>query len=264
MNCGTKRLLSAALAPALAACLAQAAAGACPVGPGEQARVRAPSTARSGPAARHVKQEEVVSFGGLGPVRVRAVEVPHALPRLDFSSPRTGRRLLSVPVGTSDPKSFVREPGNSLINPLVRFRVLRVASLPDPLILAVAVRPGGSDHGFEATVVGEAGGRLRVLTTGRPPLVSIQGGVFVGDLGGGRGPGFAAWSFIWEDGAHYDAHRYLVRLYPFDPARAAFGRATTWRTKGKHRRGADALAELGLPRYENLLDDFPAISDYRN
>jgi hypothetical protein len=228
-----------------------------PIGAGQRRRA-------AGVAARYVKQEEVLTFQSLGRVRVRAVEVPHQLPRLEFSAASDNRRLLTVPVGTSDRKAFVREPGDSLINPLVRFRVLKVEALPDPLVLAVAVRPGGSDHGFEATLIGEVNGRLRVLTPQPAPLVNLQGGFFVGDLGGGRGPGFAAWTFIWEDGAHYDEHRYLVRLYSFEPGRASFRGAITLRSQGKHLRGEDALAELGLPRYENLLDSFPAISDYRN
>jgi len=197
-------------------------------------------------------------------VRVRAVDVTRGRPRLEFSSVQTGRRLLDVTAGASDPEAFIREPGGSLMNPFVSFRVLRVRGLPDPLVLAVAVRPGGSDHGFEATVVGEAGGGLKVLTPADPPYVNIQGGFFVGDLGRGRGPGLVAWNFIWEDSAHYGDHRYEVRLYPFDPARAAFGLPVTLQSKRKHASGAAALAELGLPRYKNLLDDFPAIADYRN
>lgn len=177
----------------------------------------------------------------------------------------TGRRLLVAQVGTSDPESFIREPGPTLINPLVRFMLIRgEAALPDPLILAVAVRPGGSDHGFELTLIGEMGGALRVLTPRPASHVSIQGGYFVGDLGRGRGYGYASWSFIWEDGAHYDRHRYEVRLYPFDERRGGFRRTVTMQSKGKYKTGEDALEELGLPRYLNLLDRFPAIADYRN
>jgi hypothetical protein len=215
-------------------------------------------------ASRYVKQEEVVNFPRLGAVRVRAVEVPGRLPRLEFASAKTGRRLLSVAVGTSDPKAFVREPGDSLINPLVRFRVLRGTGLTDPLIFAVAVRPGGSDHGFETTLVAEAGGRLKPLALRPQPINNLQGGVFVGDLGGGRGHGLAVWSFIWEDGPHYGRHRYGVSLYPFDARRATFGSRRRLESKGAHDSGEGALEELGLPRYRNLLDDFPAIADYRN
>jgi hypothetical protein len=156
------------------------------------------------------------------------------------------------------------EPGVSLIDPFVRFRALDVEGLPAPLVLAVAVRPGGSDHGFETTVVGARGAAFRVLTP-EPLLTSMQGGVFVGDLGGARGPGAAVWGFIWEDGeVHHASHRYEVKLYPFDARRGVFRRAAVLRSKQKHARGEDALEELGLPRFTNLLDNFPAIEEYRN
>lgn len=217
---------------------------------------------RAAAAAKFVKQEEVVTFARAGRVRVRAVEVPRGLPRLEFASAATGRGLLSLPVGTSDARSFRIEPWETPMNPLVRFVVMSAPGLPGPLVVAVAVKPGGTDHGFETSVVGEVGGRLKVLTNA--PLVNnIQGGVFVGDLGGGRGPGVAAWNFIWEEEAHYGAHRYEVRLLAFDARRGAFRSARPLRTKAKHASASDALAELGLPRYANLLDEWPAIKEYR-
>jgi hypothetical protein len=198
-------------------------------------------------------------------VRVRAVKQTRRVPRLEFVSAATRRTLKVFHLGASDPEAFKPDAGwgDSPIDPFVRFRALDVEGLPRPLVFAVAVRPGGSDHTFETTLVGEAGGRLKVLTP-EPLLTSIQGGVFVGDLGGGRGRGVAVWVFLWEDEAHYAAHRYEVKLYTYDARRASFRRAAVLRSKGKHRQGADALEELGLPRYTNLLDDFPAIKDYRN
>lgn len=210
-------------------------------------------------------QEEVLDFPRAGRVRVRAVEALGRLPRLEFSSETTGRALSSVTLGKSAPEMYkpLDEPGVSLIDPFVRFMPLNVGGLPAPLVLAVAVRPGGSDHGFETTLVGASGRTFRALTP-EPLLNSIQGGVFVGDLGGARGPGVAVWSFLWEDDAHYAAHRYEVKLYPFDARRGVFRRASVLRSRGKHKRGEDALEELKLPRYTNLLDSFPAIEAYRN
>src|SRR3712207_4502157 len=73
---------------------------------GSGALVRRAKQARER-AARYVKQDEVVRFPRLGAVRVQAVEVPGRLPRLDFTSLTTGRRLLVVAVGRSDPSAFV-------------------------------------------------------------------------------------------------------------------------------------------------------------
>jgi hypothetical protein len=55
-----------------------------------------------------------------------------------------------------------------------------------------------------------------------------------------------------------------VKLYPFDARRGVFRRAASLRSVRKHARAEDALEELGLPRYPNLLDNFPAIKEYRN
>ena len=209
-----------------------------------------------------VRQEEVVSFPRAGRVRVRAVEVPRTRPRLEFISEKTGRRLLSLSVGASDARAYRIESYATPMNPLVRFKVLETEGLPGPLVFAVAVKPGGTDHGFETNVIAEAGGRLKLLNAS-PLTNNIQGGVFVGDLGGGRGPGVAVWNFLWGDEAHYGAHRYEVRLHPFDARTASFRRGRQLRTRGKHANGRDALAELGLPRYANLLDEMPSIAEYR-
>lgn len=211
-------------------------------------------------------QEETVVFPRAGRVKVRAVEARGRRPRLEFLREATGRRLQVFTLGTSAPETYrpLDEPGVSLIDPFVRFMPLNVEGLPAPLVLAVAVRPGGSDHTFETTVVGAGGAGFRVLTP-EPLQTSIQGGVFVGDLGGGRGPGVAVWGFIWgDDEAHYDEHRYQVKLYPFDARRGLFRRTASLRSKRKHGSAGDALEELGLPRYVNLLDNFPAIKDYRS
>ncbi len=229
----------------------------------ETVSAQRPGAKRASTPSKFVKQNEVVRFPRAGEVRVRAIEIPHRLPRLEFTSAATGRRLLTVSGGASDPRAYRIEPGPTLMNPLVRFKVLHPSGLPGPLLLCVAVRPGGSDHGFETNVIGEVGGSLRVLTP-TPLLNSIQGGVHVGDLGGERGPGVAVWSFLWENEAHYAAHRYEVRLFPFDAKRNSFKRGKLLRTKAKHETGADALAELGLPRYPNLLDEMPELEDYRN
>jgi hypothetical protein len=257
----TRLLLAFVAASSLAPCAALARGG---------SDTKALQSSRRAPRARppqsKVTQEEVVVFPRAGRVRIRAVEARNRLPRLEFAHAGTGRTLRTITLGTSAPETYrpLDEPGISLIDPFVRFMPLNVEGLPAPLVLAVAVRPGGSDHGFETTLVGANGAGFRVLTP-EPLLTPIQGGVFVGDLGGKRGPGVAVWSFIWEDTeAHYTAHRYEVKLYPFDARRGVFRRSTMLRSKGKHQRGEDALEELKLPRYTNLLDNFPAIESYRN
>jgi hypothetical protein len=243
---------------ALILCLAVGSAAA----PGAQQ----PRRGRPSVQPRRLTQAETIRFPRAGDVQVRVTEAPFALPRLEFVSEATTRSVKLVNLGTSDPRSYrpTEELGKSLIEPFARFMPLGADGFPSPLVLAVAVRPGGSDHGFESTLVGETNGALRVLTP-RPLVNSIQGGVFVGELGKGYGPGMAVWTFVWgDDEAHYDEHVYTVQLYRFDRRSGLLRRAASLRSRRKHRAAADALAELGLPRYANLLDNFPAIKDYRS
>lgn len=237
---------------------------AAPLSRASQPETNGPRARATSAASRFVKQEESVTFARLGRVRVRAVEMPRARPRLEFASEATGRRLLTLPVGTTDPRAYRIEPYETPMNPFVRFAVVNTEGMTGPVVVAVAVKPGGTDHGFETSVIGEVGGRLKLLTTA-PLTNSIQGGVFVGDLGAGRGPGLAAWNYVWgDDEAHYAAHRYDVTLLRFDARRGVFRRVSRQRTKSKHEDGREALAELGLPRYENLLDAMPSIKEYRS
>lgn len=49
------------------------------------------------------------------------------------------------------------------MSPFVRFRVVRAAGLPEPLLSLVAVTPGVSGYRFRASLIGGVGGRLKVL-----------------------------------------------------------------------------------------------------
>jgi hypothetical protein len=140
---------------------------------------------------------------------------------------------------------------------------LRPHGLPLPLILVVAVTPGVSGHGFTATLIGEVGGRLKVLTEG-PLGAGNQSGIYVGDLGAGRGVGLALWSPIWDTGCegHYSAHRIEVELYPFDSRRGRFRKGRVLTSKGKYGgHGEGALEELRLS-YTDLFQDMPDVSEY--
>jgi hypothetical protein len=216
---------------------------------------------RNNPTPR-IAESVVVNFPTLGEVRARAVENFGEPVRMEFVKLGSDEVLAAfdAPHSDSDPKGFSPNSDVDFGNPFLRFKVLRIGGLPQPLILSVAVTPGGSDCGFYATVIGEEHGRLKVLTP-EPLDTSILGGIHVGDLGGGRGVGAAVWSFIWDDGeGHYSEHRYEVKLYPFDSRRGRFVEGATLRTRGKHARREDALGELGL-KYTDLLQDMPDVSE---
>jgi hypothetical protein len=98
----------------------------------------------------------------------------------------------------------------------VRFQIARMGG--EPVLLATGITPGASGDDYTHVLLGY-GRRLREiapipLPTSAPLRTSNLGGIFVGNLGRGRGPGLARWEGIWADGeAHYDPHRLEVTLY---------------------------------------------------
>ena len=87
-----------------------------------------------------------------------------------------------------------------------------------PLLFVTAFRPGGSGAGFDHILLAYGGdlfpeGGVQQLA----PMSLNQGnmdGIFVGDLGHGRGPGLVTWSAQWNgQEAHYDPHQYEIVSY---------------------------------------------------
>ena len=226
--------------------------------------VKSEPAIKSEPAPARVVQTRRVNFSVVGEVDVNAVEQFGGPLRVEFVRPRTRELVASVPFGVegSDLSYYPREGGGGL-NPFVRFEVVWVAGARHgPVVLAVAVTPGGSDCAFEALIIGVRDGRIEVMHD-EPLFTNIQGGVYVGDLGRGRGPGAVVWGFLWETGCHYCAHRYEVRVFTFDSKKLWFEAGPVFRSKGRYEgQGEGALAELGL-RYRDLLKEMSDVSDYR-
>lgn len=194
-------------------------------------------------------QEEVLNMKGVGRVRVTAYERSKGFALLKFTDASTGKELFNEYCGRGDG-----------FRVLLRFKVVRLEGLPGPLVLAVAMSPGGSDSSWEASVIGAAQGDIQRLTYERL-TTSNQGGFFVGDLGGGLGPGAAAWCFIWgEDEGHYQEHQYEVTLYKWSAAQARFRWHKTLRTKGEFDSGERAMRSLGL-RFTDLRKTFPEFAE---
>jgi hypothetical protein len=209
-----------------------------------------------------IVQQVIIRFPDIGLVRVNALEPLNALPQLVFTGVKNHKAISTIHLGTSDPDFFKPHPEDKYTKPFLRFKVLSAKGLPTPLILAVAVAPGGSDTLFESSLIGSVNGELRVLTP-EPLTNNVQGGIYVGNLGRGRGTGAAVWNFLWEDGAHYAPHRYEVKLYPFDVKAMSFRKGKVLRSARKHAdRGERALSELRLP-YRDLLRSIPITEKYR-
>jgi hypothetical protein len=209
-----------------------------------------------------IVQQAVIRFPEIGLVRVSALEPLNALPQLVFTGIKDHKAISTIDLGTSEPDVFKPHPEDKYTRPFLRFKVLSVRGIPTPLILAVAVAPGGSDTIFESSIVGNVNGEIRVLTP-EPLTNNVQGGVYVGYLGKRWGTGAAVWNFLWEDGAHYEQHRYEVKLYPFDVKTVGFQKGKVLTSRRKYTgRGAGALAELRLP-YRDLLKSIPITEKYR-
>lgn len=74
-----------------------------------------------------------------------------------------------------------------------------------------ALSAGGSGCGLNHLII-TYGDELQALA---PAALSHDnmGGLFIGDLGGGRGPGLVLFDAQWGRGSHYDPHSYRVWTY---------------------------------------------------
>lgn len=119
-----------------------------------------------------------------------------------------------------------------------------------PILFVTAFVPGGSGAGFDHTLLaygGEMFAEDGVLSLA--PMSLNQGnmdGIFVGDLGRGRGPGLVMWNALWKSGeAHYQAHQYEIVSYRWRNARFVGPNVRT--TKRKFDPDPDDVARrLGL------------------
>jgi hypothetical protein len=120
---------------------------------------------------------------------------------------------------------------------------------PQQVFLLTTYEPGGSACHYEQIIL-TYGSRdddegVRVVTPARLDH-SNQDGLYVGDLGHGRGPGLVLWSALWEDGGHYSPHRYQVDTYLWKDGR--FTGPITRVTKKKLDGDPDRIAAtLGFP-----------------
>jgi len=164
--------------------------------------------------APRIVQSRLVSFPRNGQVMVQAREEIGQNPRIILLAKKSGEILLTHTITAADDADILKPTADQgpAFNPFLRFQVLQPACFHSPLILAVAVSPGGSDHGFWVAVIGAVEGKLAVLTPSNV-LLQVQGGLYPGYLNKQLGCGFATWKFVWDDGSHYDQHHYEVELY---------------------------------------------------
>lgn len=192
---------------------------------------------------------EEIEVPGIGTVLVDA-EQPRlgVLSHLTFTSVPSGKLVGSVTMGEFDPKAAATTSVARL-----RFKVLHVAGLPDPIILAIFDYGGGSDCLREPVPIAYVGGEFRSLLS-HPVAFWTQEGFALGDLGKGPDPAFALFKEMPAPNAkHYGAHQFSVEEFSWDKATGKFRPSMHWRTKlPTDIRGA--AAEVGIPA--NALIDF--------
>jgi len=143
----------------------------------------------------------------------------------------------------------------------IEIQARSLKGLPDPLLIAVVASPHGSTTNWQLAVLGLLEGKLKVLRKDPFELWSSDG-IFIGDLGSGRGVGVATWEFLWDD-CHLCPSRYGVHFFPWQatlkllPSRPS----TDLRTTGKFDDGISAIRSLGLP-YSNTLYEFKRLEGF--
>jgi hypothetical protein len=87
-----------------------------------------------------------------------------------------------------------------------------------PILFVTGFTPGGSGCGYQHTILAY-GGEIFPEDGVQPiaPMLltrSNMDGIFVGDLGRGRGPGLVVWSAQWNSReSHYEPHHYEIVSY---------------------------------------------------
>jgi hypothetical protein len=203
-----------------------------------------------------------VEFGQLGPVRIKTSYPVNGFPTLTLTDAH-GRVLLRTAVGVDagnqffwvNPKGGHDGKQNPAENPILRYLVVDGPTAKSKAVLGVAMYLGGSDCAYQGTAIGEFQGNLRTLLP-KQVFTNAEGGMYLGDLGGNRGYGFAVWNFIWGAEAHLEAHRYNVKLFRFDPVAGQMVKIAELNTRRKYDTDKDALAELGL-HFPNLFRSIP-------
>ncbi len=112
-----------------------------------------------------VLTSDSVHFPSSGDVMVAAVAKQGELPHLLFRSPSSAQVLFDSDVG-SGPEwaSPIDRSDPGWVAYKLRFIVLHRSGLPDPLVVALAISPGGSDCRYRIALFGEVQGRVTALT----------------------------------------------------------------------------------------------------
>jgi hypothetical protein len=123
-----------------------------------------------------------VTFPINGQVQVVGTVKQGEHPKLSFRSIQTGQLLLNVPMGNGDDwKELTDASDSNYLDMVLGFLVLHEKGLPDPLIVTVARRAGGSDCAYSPALFGEFNGKISQLTPNLPDFLT-RGGILLTEL----------------------------------------------------------------------------------
>ena len=129
---------------------------------------------------------------------------------------------------------------------LLRFGTFVIPGIDLPLLIGVAMQPGGSDNLFEVRIISkEIGGKIHELQPSAIQL-SNQGGIHIGSLGKGK-VGMVIWEFQWSEEAHYEPHAYKIKMYDWDANGKNFVFKREFLTGQKFVDGCEALKHYEIP-----------------
>jgi hypothetical protein len=162
-----------------------------------------------------MEQKEFIQFPDLGVLEVKAQAIEEQLPSLVIRD-ASKKKLLKIEMGNtySDTVSFQHSAG-------IEFKVFHIIGLPDPLLMVIALGPGGSDNLWEMTLIGVVSGQIIRIWKQSKKLFNA-GGLFVGDLGKGRGIGIAQWDWRSSECHSCEPDEYRIKLYLWNKENAQF------------------------------------------
>ncbi len=109
-----------------------------------------------------------------------------------------------------------------------------------PIVDVIVESHGGSGDGFNHYLLRSVKDGLHEVQA--PDFSHTNmGGFYIGDLGKGRGLGAVVWDAMWDDGSHYDPHRYKFTFYRWTGS--TFGKPEVIETPGKIEPEANVAAK---------------------
>jgi hypothetical protein len=205
-----------------------------------------------------VTQAAYVSFKVSGVALVLAVEEFNKSPMLIVRQhPEHGMALLNTIIFDN---GFKADDHQSSINSFLRFKQLHITDMFSPILVGVAVQPGGSDIGFDVKLIAEANGRIVDLTPGKM-ILSLEDGFFIGYINSTYANGLIIWKMQWSDKeTHSGPHIYNIYIYKLRGDNSMFNLYNKLVTTQRFKTGCEALNSYSLP-CKNFIDDIVDIDD---